>query len=146
MLIEKKYIEQYIPQRAPFVMIDNLIEASDNKFISDFYISNENIFIEDGILNEYALIENIAQTSSVGILLKLKKENQKFTDGYIGGIIKLFVINLPKSTQTIRTEVEILSSFSNLYLIKGVSYIDEDKIFECEIKLAGVNTNKKIEK
>ena len=63
MIISKEKIESYIPQREPFIMIDNLVEATPETFKTDFRILADNIFIEKGILREFALIENIAQSS-----------------------------------------------------------------------------------
>ena len=59
----------YIPQRAPFIMIDNLTDATPEKFKTDFLVLHDNIFVEDGILREFALIENIAQSSSAGLVI-----------------------------------------------------------------------------
>jgi predicted hotdog family 3-hydroxylacyl-ACP dehydratase len=63
MKISKTEIENYIPQRKPFIMIDNLVNAVPEKFETDFLVLPENIFVENGVLREFALIENIAQTS-----------------------------------------------------------------------------------
>ena len=66
MLVSKENILKYIPQRPPFVMVDNLIECGSSKFITNFKILESNLFVFKNSISESALIENIAQTCAVG--------------------------------------------------------------------------------
>ena len=66
MLINKENIQTYLPQRPPFVMIDELINATETSFESAFEVVESNLFIENGILSESALVENVAQTCAAG--------------------------------------------------------------------------------
>jgi len=138
MIITKEKIENYIPQRPPFVMIDNLVEASEVIFKSDFKIVEGNIFLDNNYLREFALIENIAQTSSVGLAITKKFIGTKKLDGYLGGISKLKLYEVPKLNDTISTVIHLLASFENMFLVKGVNYLDGKMLMECEMKLAGV--------
>jgi len=142
MIITKDKIEDFIPQRAPFVMIDNLLDASEETFKSDFKIVHGNIFLDNGYLREFALIENIAQTSSAGLAITKKFTGTKKPDGYLGGISKLKLYELPKLDDTIYTIVSLLVQLENLFLIKGVNYLDGRMLMECEMKLAGVGSEK----
>lgn len=81
MIISKEKIESYIPQRAPFIMIDNLIEATTETFKTDFRILPDNIFVEKGVLREFALIENIAQSSSAGLAVIKMSAGKKLQSG-----------------------------------------------------------------
>ena len=69
MKISRAEIENYIPQREPFIMIDNLAAATPEKFETNFLVLPGNIFVENGVLREFALIENIAQSSSAGLAI-----------------------------------------------------------------------------
>ena len=137
MKIDKEHIVSYIPQRAPFIMIDNLIDAADGAFMTDFHVLPDNIFLEGDTLREFALIENIAQSSAAGISFMKSTSQSGSSDGFIGGISKLIVHALPKVNDTIRTVVTQLLQFENMYLLKGECYVDGRKMLECEIKLAG---------
>lgn len=141
MIITKQKIEEFIPQRPPFVMIDNLVEASEEIFKSDFKIVPGNIFLDKGFLREFALIENIAQTSSAGLALTKKFTGTNKPDGYLGGISKLKLYELPKLNDSIYTIVHLLVRFENMFLVKGVNYRDGQMLMECEMKLAGVGAN-----
>ena len=138
MIISKEKIEWYIPQRAPFIMIDNLLEASEKTFKTDFLILPGNIFIENGILREFALIENIAQSSSAGLAILNSSIGNKNADGFIGGISKLKLYGLPGIHDIIITIVNILAQIENMYLLKGENYLNGHKILECEMQLAGI--------
>jgi len=138
MIITKEKIENYIPQRPPFVMIDNLVEASEVMFKSDFKIVRGNIFLGNHYLREFALIENIAQTSSAGLAVTKKCMGTKKPDGYLGAISKLKLYELPKLNDTIYTVIHLLASFENMFLVKGVNYLGGKMLMECEMKLAGV--------
>jgi 3-hydroxyacyl-[acyl-carrier-protein] dehydratase len=138
MIISKEKIESYIPQRAPFIMIDNLIQATPEKFETDFRVLYDNIFVEEGILREFALIENIAQSSSAGLAIIKMSSGKKTTDGFIGGISKLKLYDLPKVNDTIYTIVNLIAQLENMFLLKGENYLNGRKLLECELKLVGV--------
>jgi len=138
MIITKEQIEKFIPQRPPFIMIDNLIQASVENFESDFTIEPENIFLENGYLREFALIENIAQTSSAGLAFTQQYSRTNKPDGYLGAISKLKLYELPKLKDTITTRVSLIAQLENMFLVKGINYLDRKMLMECEMKLAGV--------
>ncbi len=137
MIINKEKIEAYIPQRAPFIMIDNLIEASAKLFKSDFKIEPENIFLDNGYLREFALIENIAQTASAGLAVTQNNTGAGKPGGFLGGISKLKLYELPKVNDTIYTVVNLIAQLENLFLIKGINYLHGKMLMKCEMKLAG---------
>lgn len=137
MKVSKEIIETFIPHRAPFIMVDNVIEATPETIETDFLILPGNIFIDNGILREFALIENIAQSSCLGLAITNKNTDGKTRNGFIGGISRLQVYDLPKINDTIHTVVNILAQLNNLFLVKGVNYVNGKKLLECEMKLAG---------
>jgi predicted hotdog family 3-hydroxylacyl-ACP dehydratase len=137
MLISKSNIENNIPQRAPFIMVDNLIEATMDRFKTDFQVLPENIFIENGVRSEFALIENIAQSSAAGLAFIKKNAEAKIPGGFIGGISKLVLYDLPKVSDIINTSVRIIVQFENMILLKGKNCLNGKMLLECEIKLVG---------
>jgi len=138
MIISKENIESYIPQRLPFIMIDNLIEVTTETFKTDFRILPDNIFVEKGVLREFALIENIAQSSSAGLAIMKISSGKKTAEGFIGGISKLKLYDLPKVYDTIYTIVSLIAQLENMFLLKGENYLNGRKLLECELKLVGV--------
>ena len=57
-------ITDYIPQREPIVMVSALLSANKEEAVSEFNITDDNIFCQDGYLTESGIIENIAQTAA----------------------------------------------------------------------------------
>ncbi|HET6769609.1 MAG TPA: hypothetical protein VFH08_19515 [Chitinophagaceae bacterium] len=119
-------------------MIDNLTAATPEKFETDFLVLPDNIFVEDGILREFALIENIAQSSSAGLAITKMNYGKKTADGFIGAISKLKLYDLPKVHDTIYTIVNLIAQFENMFLLKGENFVNGKKLLECEIKLVGI--------
>ncbi len=118
-------------------MIDNLVEANDKMFKTDFRILSNNIFVENGVLREFALIENIAQSSSAGLSVTKMVTGKKAVEGFIGGISKLKLYDLPAVNDTIYTTVTLIAQLENMFLLRGENYVNGKKLLECEIKLAG---------
>ena len=137
MRISKAEIESYIPQRRPFIMVDNLTNATPGKFETNFLVLPGNIFIEEGMLREFALIENIAQSGAAGLAITQKYSGKKPAEGFIGAISKLKLFDLPKVHDTIYTIVNLMAQFENMFLLRGENYLNGKKLLECEIKLAG---------
>ncbi len=137
MIISKEKIEFYIPQRAPFIMIDNLVEANAEMFKTDFRILADNIFVEKGVLREFALVENIAQSSSAGLAITELSGGKKNIEGFIGGISKLKLYGLPRVNDIIQTTVTLIARLDNMFLLKGENFVEGKKLLECEIKLVG---------
>jgi predicted hotdog family 3-hydroxylacyl-ACP dehydratase len=138
MRIIKEEIESYIPQRAPFIMIDNLIEATPEKFETDFHVLPDNIFVENGVLREFALIENIAQSCSAGLAITKMSSEKQSIEGFLGAISKLRLYDLPKVNDTVYTIVYLIAQFKNMFLLKGENYLNGRKLLECELKLVGI--------
>lgn len=135
MLIAKNNITSVIPQRAPFVMIDELISATPEGFETRFLVHADNIFIKDNTLTEGALIENIAQTCAAGFGYLQRNENSEPRIGFIGGISKLIVHSLPHINQQVETKVSVLYQLDNVNLVKGESFVNGQLLLECEMKI-----------
>ena len=138
MIITKENIQDYIPQRPPFVMIDNLLEASGDYFKTDFRILPDNIFVENGKLREFAMIENIAQSSSVGLANAKKYSAKKKPEGYLGAVSKLKLYGLPVVNDRIHTAIKLIAQLDNMFLLKGETWVNDKKLMECEVKVVAV--------
>ena len=89
------------------------------------------------MLREFALIENIAQSCSAGLAIVKKSAGNKTVEGFIGGISKLKLYDLPGVNNTILTVVILMAEIENLFLLKGENFLNGRKLLECEIKLIG---------
>ncbi len=136
MLISKDKITSFIPQRSPFIMIDELEMADEKGFKSNFEITDNNIFLENGILSESALVENIAQTCAAGFgYINSLKEDSEPQLGFIGAVSRLTLMAKTFKNVKLNTEVEILNTFDSIHLIQGAVYHNNTKLIECQMKI-----------
>lgn len=128
-------IIDFIPQKAPFVMVDGLIACTEEVCESTFTPTDENILSKDGFFTEFGLTEHIAQTGALqsGYLAKL--HNQKPPVGFIGQIKDLYIHFLPQTGQQIQTKIEHLHKVANVSVIRGVSTVNGAVCAACEMKI-----------
>jgi predicted hotdog family 3-hydroxylacyl-ACP dehydratase len=125
----------YIPQRAPFVMIDDLISCDETSAVSMLLVRPENFFVQNGSLTEPALIENIAQTAAARIGYICKKENKPVPVGYIASVQNLKIGELPKTGDRLQTGIVIRNQVMNVTIIAGTVQVDDRLIASCEMKI-----------
>ena len=135
MLLTKENITSIIPQKEPFVMVHNLVSANEKEFTSTFKIEDDNLFLSDTKLQEPSLIENIAQTVAAGFGFMDRESGGEPKIGFIGGISKLKVHQLPSLNEEINTTITHLYQFENIYLVKGENFCNGELLVECEMKI-----------
>jgi len=135
MILDARSVQKLIPQKNPFVMVGELLIAEENKLETNFIINQDNIMVENGEFSTPGLIENIAQTCAAGFGYIVKQNGDKPQIGFIGSISKLKVHKKPKVGQKINTIIEVVTTFANITLIKGVNYVDEEILVACEMKI-----------
>lgn len=139
------HINDFLPHRAPMLMVDFLTEINATSVTSVFKIKEDNVFVENNYFSEVGLIENAAQTCSsiVGQTFFFTSDNEVREDvklvGFISGIKKATVSMLPKVNQTIKTSATLVSRFdSDQYSIctmKCETFQEEKLLLEAEINL-----------
>ena len=139
------HINDFLPHRAPMLMVDFLTEINATSVTSVFKIKEDNVFVENNYFSEVGLIENAAQTCSsiVGQTFFFTLDNEVREDvklvGFISGIKKATVSMLPKVNQTIKTSATLVSRFdSDQYSIctmKCETFQEENLLLEAEINL-----------
>ena len=139
MLIDTPHIKNIIPQREPFIMIDQLIAADENGFLTHFEIKESNVFFENGGVSSSAVIENIAQTCAAGFgYLGTLSGQKEARIGFIGAISKLQVSGEAKLNDILATKVVILNSFENIHLVEGTAAVNGSPIVSCQLKIVQV--------
>ena len=125
----------YIPQRAPFVMVDEIIESGEKITRSKFLVKPDNIFVENGLLKEPGLVENIAQTAAARAGYISKMENKPVRLGYIGSIKNLSVTGFPEINDEIITEITVENQIFDVSVISGKITCNEMILAQCEMKI-----------
>ena len=125
----------YIPQRAPFFMIDDVIYAEGNITKTNLTIRKDNLFIIDGHFTEPGLIENMAQTAGAGTGYRALKDNKPQPMGYIAALKNINIFSLPALGDTITTEAVFLQALLNFHLVRGKVMVGDKEIANCEFKI-----------
>lgn len=128
-------ILQFIPQRHPFVMVDQLLDADDKSATANFTVTAENIFCENGFFSEAGLLENIAQTVAAGNGYNEQIENKKVTGGYIVGVKNFEVFFLPKINDVLTTDIVVTGKLFNMTAISGKIVCNNRPVAKCEMKI-----------
>lgn len=125
----------FIPQRAPFVMIDELTGVDETSGRTIFLVRDDNLFVKDGVLGEPALVENIAQTAAARIGYICNQENKRVPIGYIAAIQNLLIAGLPKTGDVLKTEIVITNQVMNVTIVNGTVHVNNKVIASCEMKI-----------
>lgn len=124
-----------IPQRPPFVMIDQLTESGEKSAKGRLFITESNVLCHNGCFQESGLVECIAQTAAAftGYLqLSAKKE---ITKGYIGAIKNLVIYSLPAVNTEIQSEIIVENELLGYTIVTGRIYHNNSVIAECEMRI-----------
>ena len=127
-------ITHLIPQKAPFEMVDALLEYSDNSLTSSFTIKESNLFVENKIFRESGLIENMAQTVALHTGYSYFLQDKQAPTGYIGSIKTVTIDQLPKCDDTILTTATILHEFNGITMVDVVVKLNGVEIASGQMK------------
>lgn len=128
-------ILELIPQKPPFVMVDELLACADNTATTRLTIRADNIFVQDGEFKEPGLVENIAQTAAARSGYVSKTENRPVPIGYIGAVNNLQVHALPGTGDELITEITIENQIFDVTLISGKITCNGNIIVQCTMKI-----------
>jgi len=138
-------IQNYLPHRAPMLMVDLILDINSNFVETTFLIKEDNIFVDNNIFVEAGLIENTAQTCSAIVGKKYffeedgtENENVNVI-GFISALKNLKIHSLPKAGNTIITKANLVSKFIGddytLCTMSCESLLEDKILLECEINL-----------
>jgi len=133
-LFDKDFVENLLPQKFPFVMVDKMYDYTETSLVSGFTILKESIFFREGIFVEAGLIEHMAQSVALhtGYQFFLKKEPAPI--GYIGSIKNVEIQKLPKLNDEIKTAIIILQEFGGITLVDIVTKLNGVEIASGQMK------------
>ncbi len=130
-----KDILAFIPQRPPFVMVDELVAVDENSGTTKFKVSAGNIFTVNGRLTEPALVENIAQTAAARIGYICSEKKEPVPVGFIGAVQNLHIMALPGVGDELETEIVIKNQIFDVTLIMGKVSFRGVVLAQCEMKI-----------
>lgn len=136
MLVNRENIKTVIPQREPFIFIDELIQVSPTAFETRFEIRADNLFLTDQVLSESALIENLAQTCAAGFGYLAQQETPGEPKlGFIGAVTQVKPTRNAILGAKINTKIEVLSTFDTIHLVQGTASDEQGELISCQLKI-----------
>lgn len=133
-ILDKAFVENLIPQKFPFVMVDKLLFFEENKIIAGLTIPQDNIFTLNTIFQESGLVEHMAQSVALYTGYQYYLQNESAPTGYIGSIKTIDIKRLPILGENVETTVSVLQEFMGVTLVDIVSKVNEEVIGLSQMK------------
>ncbi len=134
-IISGSEIVEFIPQRAPIVMVDEFFGVEGDLSVSALTVAEDNVFCEEGVFSDCGVIEHIAQSAALRVGYIYKSEGREVPLGFIGSVNKVKIYDLPKVGERLRTEIRVEQEVMNITLISAVSRVGERLVAECRMKI-----------
>jgi 3-hydroxyacyl-[acyl-carrier-protein] dehydratase len=131
---DKTFVESLIPQKFPFVMVDEVVYFEENLIKAGFKPNTSNLFVENNTFNESGLIEHMAQSVALYTGYQFFLMQKPAPTGFIGSIKSIEINRLPKISERIETTVHILQEFMGVTLVQIIATIDNQIIAKGEMK------------
>ncbi|MFO7370852.1 MAG: pseudouridylate synthase [Bacteroidales bacterium] len=128
-------ILELIPQRPPMQMIDRLLDADERSAKGCLFVKESNLFCDNGILSESALVEFIAQTAAAYTGYRNKINNNSVSEGYIGAVKNLVISSRPLVNTEITSEIVVENEIVGFTIIIGKVFDQGQVIAECEMRI-----------
>jgi predicted hotdog family 3-hydroxylacyl-ACP dehydratase len=133
-LLEKETVENLLPQKFPFVMVDAMHSYTETSLVSGLKIQQDNIFVKNDIFLEAGLIEHMAQSVALHTGYQFFLRNETAPTGYIGSIKEIEIKKLPQLNDNIQSEVTILQEFAGITLVNIVTKLNNEEIANGQMK------------
>ena len=133
-LFDKDFVENLLPQKFPFVMVDKMYSYTETSLISGLKIQNDNIFFQNDSFLESGLIEHMAQSVALHTGYQFYLKQEPAPTGYIGSIKDVEIKVLPKLYDEIQTTVSILQEFGGITLVDVVTKLNDIEIATGQMK------------
>src|SRR5690606_6758389 len=137
-------ISNFLPHKAPFLMVDYILSLDDNHVSTSFEIKTDGIFVSDNVFNEVGLIENAAQTCSAIVGKSFFEDddiegNGTKLIGFISAIKEVIIHARPSIGKTIISKATLTSRFDtdhfSICTIQCTIFASKKELLTCEMNL-----------
>ena len=117
------------------VLVDRLVCADEKSAETVLDIRQDNLFVENGALQPYALMEVMAQTcaAQLGYADKYIFGHDDVGIGYIGSVKKLRIAMTPRVGETLTTRVRIMEDFGNMRMAVAECVVENRPVASAEL-------------
>lgn len=138
-------IKRLIPQREPFIMVDEFEECDDTSAGTALHVCPDNYFIlPDGTMAETGLIEHLAQSCSAlsgyKALMQASPAGEHQEEapppvGLIGEVKQFECHRRPRLGEKLKSTVTFGFSFGNVTLATGQTFVNDELIADIQLKI-----------
>lgn len=133
-LLNKEAVENLLPQKFPFVMVDKMYSYTETSLVSGLKIQSDNIFTDNNSFLEAGIIEHMAQSVALHTGYQFFLKNETAPTGYIGSIKDIEIKKFPKVDDTIQSTVTIIQEFAGITLVDIVTTLNNEEIARGQMK------------
>lgn len=139
MILNREQIQEIIPHRDPFLLIDEIVEMEEGKrVVAMKYVNGEEYYFkghfpQEQVMPGVLIVEALAQAGAVAIL---SMEEHRGKIAYFGGIKEAKFRQKVVPGDTLRLEVELDRLRSRAGYGKAVAYLGDKVACQCEIMFA----------
>ena len=108
-----------LPQRPPFVLVDKLLSCGDKDAVTSFVVREDCLLCDDGKLQSYGIMENIAQSCAARIGYLSLQKSGSVGIGVIGSVSDFEVLSLPPVGSQLETHITIDEEVFNFTLVSA---------------------------
>jgi predicted hotdog family 3-hydroxylacyl-ACP dehydratase len=134
MIANKDLVKNLIPQKSPFVMVDELMAYTKETLHARFTVNTKNLFVYKDHFQESGIIEHMAQSVALHTGYQFFLINKPAPTGYLGSIKNIEITRLPKLDEVLDTTVAILQEFMGITLVEIEVKINDELIAKGQMK------------
>lgn len=124
-----------IPQRPPIVMVDLLQNVTESEADTGLLIKEDNIFTQNGQLQEPGLIEHIAQSAAAFAGFRGYASGEEPKLGYIGELKRLFLYARPDVGARLSTHLRVLGEAAGITLLAAETRVGDEVVATGQMKI-----------
>ncbi|MCH2490160.1 MAG: hypothetical protein MK211_08430 [Flavobacteriales bacterium] len=122
----KAQMEQLLPHRDPMVLVDTLVEHSEDRALVQLTVMSSTLFVSEGKLVASGLIEHMAQAAALHAGYSKYQQNLPTQEGYIAAIKEVEITKVPEVGDRIATEVQLTFSAAELSQVQVTSRVGDN--------------------
>ncbi len=132
-------LNQLLPQKPPFVFIDQIVELGEEHLKTAFNIKKDSLFLENTFFQSAGLVECMAQSAAIYVGVRsLNDEGDEQSQppiGYIASISELNINQLPKLSDELNMTTSILNEIGSSLIVRCRTFVVSNLIAEARLQL-----------
>jgi 3-hydroxymyristoyl/3-hydroxydecanoyl-(acyl carrier protein) dehydratase len=117
------------------VMVDSFYGIDGQSSYSGYTVPEDGIFCHSGVLDECALIENMAQSAALRVGYLCLSEGREVPLGFIGAVGKCDMVRKVRAGERLHTAVTIAAEVGNVTMAEAEITVAGERICTCTLKI-----------